>query len=98
MPYSRSFHQIRKTLTKAIPDPRKREFILGYLEGHSEKTTGGLQISHHRLNEALHNLEKHHESSEPIWRQILPTDIAKIRKHLNEISTDKPMENKKDAQ
>lgn len=84
MPYYQSFRQIRKNLMKAMPTPAqraKREFILGYLEGHAERRAGSSEwrISAPRLEEALKKLSVGHESTAPVWRQVLPEDVSKIK-------------------
>jgi len=76
-----SFREVRKNLTKAIPyDRQKRDFILGYLEGHAEQrsSSSDWRISNKRLQEALQKLNIGHESTMPGWHQVKPEDINKI--------------------
>ena len=85
MPYFHSFQQIRRNLGKAIPNRQKREFILGYLEGQGERAGQNWQISAPRLKDALRKLETGHESTAPVWRQILPDDISKVKQQLGNL-------------
>ena len=86
MPYFHSFQQIRRNLGKAIPNRQKREFILGYLDGQGERAGQNWQISAPRLKDALKKLEMGHESTTPVWRQILPDDVPKVKQQLGNLS------------
>lgn len=71
---------------KAMPYNRqKRDFILGYLEGHAERRTGSSEwrISSDRLQEALNKLKVGHEATQPVWRQVGEEDILKIQQHFS---------------
>ena len=85
MPYFHSFQQIRRKLARAVPNRQKREFILGYLEGQGERAGQNWRISSPRLKEALRKLEIGHESTEPVWRQILPDDVSKVKQQLGNL-------------
>lgn len=86
MPYFHSFQQIRRNLAKAIPNRQKQEFILGYLEGQGERAGQNWRISAPRLKDALRKLETGHESTAPVWRQVLPDDVSKIKEHFGNLS------------
>ena len=85
MPYFHSFQQIRRNLARAIPNRQKREFILGYLESHGERAGQNWLISAPRLQNALKKLEMGRESTEPVWRQILPADVSKVKQQLGNL-------------
>lgn len=76
---------------RSMPSPgqrAKREFILGYLEGHAERRAGSSEwrISAPRLEEALKKLSVGHESTAPVWRQVLPDDVSKIKERFGNLS------------
>lgn len=80
-----SFKQIRDNLNKAFPyNKQKRDFILGYLEGHAERILGSSEwkISSERMNQALRKLEVGHESTMPTFRQVIGSDISKIKQQF----------------
>ncbi|MEK9147821.1 MAG: hypothetical protein AAB650_00105 [Patescibacteria group bacterium] len=77
-----SFSEVRKMLEKSISDPKKREYILGYLEGQAERSGSDWKISSPRLEEALRRLGSSRESSAPSYRQVNTADVEKIRGHF----------------
>ena len=82
-----SFNDVRKRLSKSVHDPKKLEFILGYLEGQAERFGDTWRISSSSLDTALKHLGFGRESSASIYRQVRPADVSKIEKHLK----DKPI-------
>jgi hypothetical protein len=84
MPQYHSFTEIRRQLERTIVDPKKREFVLGYLEGHTEHRgkSSSPMVSEELLNEALGKLSVGRQSGVSRYRQITPTDVAKIQKRI----------------
>ena len=82
MPDHIPFSEVRRRLEESVPDPKKREFVLGYLEGQAEHSGSEWQISSSRLKEALDRLGGDHESSAPSFRQVEKGGIAKIQQHF----------------
>lgn len=67
---------------KTMKDPKKVEFVLGYLEGQGERFGQNWRISEGRLHDAFKKLAIGRETNASIYRQVGASDVSKIKKSI----------------